>query len=640
MIILTLAYMNQISKKTVLSKIIGKKHHLFSSPFLSLPSRLLVFQMHYDVATCNFFLQSYANHKNLSEGKKLHSVMITSGFMHLPSSITSLINMYSKCNHMEQAVLVFHDPYHESNVFAYNAIIAGFVANRLPAHGFQFYKRMRSVGVMPDKFTFPCVVRACCEFMEVRKIHGCLFKLGLELDMFVSSALVNTYLKFDLMEDAKKVFKELPERDVVLWNAMINGYAKIGHLNKAVVVFKKMGEEGISPCRFTITGILSIFSLMGDINNGRAIHGIVTKMGYSSCVAVSNALIDMYGKCKHIEDALVIFEMINEKDLFSWNSIISAHEQCVDHDGTLRFFDKMLASRVLPDVITITAVLPACSYFAALMHGREIHGYMTVNGLGKNEDGDDVLLNNAVMDMYAKCGCLKNAHRVFDRTSNKDVASWNIMIMGYAMHGYGQEALDMFHHMCEAQIKPDAITFVGVLSACSHAGFLRQGRSFLARMELEFGVVPTIEHYTCIIDMLGRAGHLGEAYELAERIPLQDNLVLWMALLGACRLHGNADLGKVVGEKIMRLEPKHCGSGSYVLMSSMYGVVGRYEEALQVRRTMKEQNVKKTPGCSWIELKDGLYVFSMGDRTHPELNALIHCLCGIGYLHDEVMHSS
>ncbi|XP_022146374.1 pentatricopeptide repeat-containing protein At3g14730-like [Momordica charantia] len=628
-----------MSQKTILSKIIGKNHHLLSSRFLSLPSKLFVFQIHYDVASCNFSLQSYANHKHLTKGKQLHSLMITSGFIHLPSSVTSLINMYSKCNQMEQAVLVFHDPYHDRNVFAYNAIIAGFVANGLAGQGIRFYKRMKSAGVMPDKFTFPSVVRACCEVMEVRKIHGCLFKMGLESDVFVASALVNTYLKIDLMEDAEKVFEELPIRDAALWNAMINGYAQIGCLNKALDVFRKMGEEGISPCRFTITGILSIFSLMGDINNGRAIHGIVTKMGYSPCVAVSNALIDMYGKCKNIEDALVIFEMINEKDLFSWNSIISVHEQCGNHDDTLRLFGKMLGSRVLPDVVTITSVLPACSHLAALMHGREIHGYMIVNGLGKDENSEDavdVLLNNAVMDMYAKCGCMKNALIVFDRMSNKDVASWNIMITGYAMHGYGKEALDMFLHMCEAQIKPDAVTFVGVLSACSHAGFVHQGRSFLAQMELKFGVVPSIEHYTCIIDMLGRAGHLGEAYELAQRIPLQGNLVLWMALLGACRLHGDADLGKVVGEKIMQLEPKNCGSGSYTLMSSMYGVVGRYEEAFEVRRTMREQNVKKTPGCSWIELKDGLRVFSTGDRTHPELNALINCL-GIGYILDEAV---
>lgn len=473
------------NRKIIFSKIVSKKHFFFSSSFLSFStspaSKLSIFQLLDNVTTCIAFLQSCADHKTLNKGKQLHALMITYGFSPSPPSITTLINMYSKCGRMEEAILVFHDPCHERNVFAYNAIISGFVANGLASKGFQFYKQMRLEGVMPDKYTFPCVVRTCCEVMEVKKIHGCSFKMGLELDVFVGSALVNTYLKIGSMEDAQKVFEELSIRDVVLWNAMINGYAQIGCLDKALEVFRRMHIEGIAPSRFTITAILSIFALRGDLDNGKTVHGIVTKMGYDSGVAVSNALIHMYGKCKHIGDALIIFEMINEKDIFSWNSIISVHEQGGDHDGTLRLFDKMLGSGILPDLVTITTVVPACSHLAALMHGREIHGYMIVNGLGKDDENgavDALLVNNAVMDMYAKCGSMNNALKIFDLMSNKDVASWNIMIMGYGMHGYGMEALDMFSRMCEAGFKPDEVTLVGVLSACNHAGFVSQGRFF------------------------------------------------------------------------------------------------------------------------------------------------------------------
>ncbi|XP_023517268.1 pentatricopeptide repeat-containing protein At3g14730-like isoform X1 [Cucurbita pepo subsp. pepo] len=632
-----------ITNKKISTKIVSKKHYFVSSSFLSLstslPSKPSDFRLLDNVTTCIAFLQSCAESKNLNKGKQLHSVMITYGFSHSPSSITSLINMYSKCGRMEEAVLVFHDPCYEPNVFAYNAIISGFVANGLASIGFQFYKQMKLEGVMPDKYTFPCVVRSCCEVMEVKKIHGCLFKMGLELDLFVGSALVNTYLKLGSMEDAQEVFEELPIRDVVLWNAMINGYAQIGCLDEALEIFRRMHIEGVSPSRFTITGILSIFALKGHLDNGRTVHGIVMKMGYDSGVAVSNALVDMYGKCKHIGDALMVFETMNEKDIFSWNSIISVHEQCGDHDGALRLFDKMLGSGFLPDLVTVTTILPACSHLAALMHGREIHGYMIVNGLGRDGDNgviDDLLVNNAVMDMYAKCGSMKNAQKVFNSMTNKDVASWNIMIMGYGMHGYGMDALDMFSHMCEAKIKPDEVTFVGVLSACNHAGFVCQGRSFLAQMEHDFGVIPTIEHYTCVIDMLGRAGHLEDAYDLAQTMPIEANPVVWRALLGACRLHGNAELAEIAAQKVMQLDPEHCGS--YVLMSNVYGVVGRYEEVLEVRNTMKEQHVRKTPGCSWIELKDGVHVFLTGDRTHLELNALTSQLCDIGFILDEVLN--
>ncbi|KAF4377192.1 hypothetical protein G4B88_009184 [Cannabis sativa] len=527
-----------------------------------------------DLRTCITLLQSCANERNLIKGKQVHSFMVTNGFLiNSPPSITSVINMYSKCQRMNEAVSVFNHPSDEDrNVFAFNAVIAGFIANERSKDGFEFYRRMREVGVVvPDKYTFPCVIKACFDSIEVRKIHGLLFKLG-----------------------------------------------------------------------YTVTGVLSIFAVTGEIYNGRGVHGFVVKMGYDSGVTVLNALIDVYGKCKCNNDALNIFEMMNEKDIFSWNSIISVLEQCGDHDGTIRLFDRMLRVGVLPDLVTITTVLPACSNLAALMHGREIHGYMIRKSLGNNGDCqhkfiDDVLMNNALMDMYAKCGSMRIAHKVFDKMSSKDTASWNIMIMGYGMHGNGNEALNMFARMCEANFKPDEVTLVGVLSACNHAGLLRQGRKFFSQMTTKYSVVPTIEHYTCVIDMLGRAGKVKEAYELVLTMPIEANPVVWRALLAACRLHGDADLAKIAAERVIELEPGHCGS--YVLISNIYGVDGQYEEVSEVRETMRQQNVKKTPGCSWIELKEGVNTFVTGDRGHPdahliysELNSLTANLCDHGYV--------
>lgn len=485
---------------------------------------------------------------------------------------------------------------------------------------------MRHLGVVPDKFSFPCVIRACGDIMEdleVRKIHGLLFKFGLESDVFVGSALVITYLKFGTVEDAHEVFEALPVRDVVLWNAMVNGYAQIGRFEEALVVFRRMEREGVIPCRYTVTGVLSIFSMTGDFDSGRAVHGFVTKRGYESSVVVSNALIDMYGKCKCVGDALSVFEVMVERDIFSWNSIISVHEHCGDHYGTLRLFDRMQVKGVRPDLVTITTVIPACTHLAALRHGREIHRYMVVNGLGKEEshnDFDYILLNNALMDMYAKCGNVRDACTVFDNMREKDVASWNIMITGYAMHGYGDEALDIFGRMCEAEMVPNEISFVGLLSACSHAGMVKEGLGFLSEMESKYGVSPSLEHYTCVIDMLCRAGRLMEAYDLVVRMPFKADPVGWRSLLAACRVHKNKDLAEIAGSKVIELEPGHCGN--YVLMSNVYGDVGRYEEVSEVRHTMKQHNVKKRPGCSWIELVNGVHVFITADRTHPHTHSI------------------
>ncbi|KAL8191544.1 hypothetical protein R6Q57_028275 [Mikania cordata] len=581
-----------------------------------------------NLTACITSLQFCANHNNLQQGKKLHSYMLINGFLSSPLTITSLINMYSKCNLISDAFSVFNSSSStsEPNVFAYNAIIAGCIFNDMPKPTLQVYKNMRVAGVMMDKFTFPCVVKAfsdCGDIAGLKNVHGLVFKFGLDHDLFVGSAFVHGYLKFEVVMDAHQVFDEMPDRDIVLWNAMINGYTQIGAFDNALNCLKKLRAYGNVPSRFTVTGILSVLTLKGDLYNGKAMHGFVITMGYFSGIAVCNALIDMYGKCKGFLDALDIFELMQFKDIYSWNSIIGVHQQCGDHEGTIRLFDRMLRDKVFsPDLVTVTTVLPACSHLAELRHGKEIHAYMITKGLGKDdgENGkdrtDDTHIKNAIMDMYGKCGCMREAHLVFDHMSSKDSASWNIMIMGYAMHGFGNEALRLFHKMCEIGIIPDEVTFIGVLSACNHAGLVKEGLAFLSEMKSKYKISPTVEHYTCVIDMFGRAGLLNKAYELLSELPIEANSVVWRAFLAACHLHGDANLAKVAARKVVDLEPEHCGS--YVLMSNVYGTLGRYEEVSDVRLNMRQQNVRKTPGCSWIEFGDGVHVFGTGDQTHTD----------------------
>ncbi|XP_009588647.1 pentatricopeptide repeat-containing protein At3g14730 [Nicotiana tomentosiformis] len=579
----------------------------------------------FDLKTCIVSLQSCANDKNLTGGKEVHCHMLRFGHLNSsPLPTTSLINMYSKCNSLSYALSVFYASPLGHNVFAYNAIIAGLIANDLPKRAFEFYCQMRVVGVVPDKFTFPCVLKTCCNVVDVKKIHSLVFKLGLEVDLFIGSALLHSYLMHGMVDFALDVFEELSEReDVVLWNAMINGYAQTGEFGSALMVFRWMIEDGVIPNRFTITGVLSALANYGEVYNGKVIHGFVIKKGFDLGVAISNALIDMYGKCRCVTAALEVFKTMVEKDIFSWNSVICVHEQCGDHDGTLRLFKRMLPAGVRPDLVTVTTTLPACAHLAALRHGREIHAYMIVNGVRKDADYreyDDTYIDNAILDMYAKCGSMREAQLIFDMMNYKDVASWNIMIKGYGMHGFGIKALELFSDMCKAELRPDDVTFVGVLSACSHSGLIKQGKEFLAQMQSKYGVVPSIEHYTSVIDMLGRAGQLEAAYELLLTMPIKANSVVWRAFLAACRLHGNSDLAEVAAKQVLDLEPEHCGS--YVILSNIYGQTGRYEEVLEVRDTMRLQNVRKTPGCSWIELNNGVHVFITADKSHPEGNLI------------------
>ncbi|XP_065877924.1 pentatricopeptide repeat-containing protein At3g14730 [Euphorbia lathyris] len=586
----------------------------------------------YCLTSCSESLRQFGLEKSLRKGQQLHAQMLTTGLSACsPTFTTALISLYAKCNQMNQALLVFNSsPDCDRNVFMYNTIIFGFVSNGLARDGLEVYREMRKVGVLPDKVTFPCLIKGFCEVMEVcevKKIHGLVFKLGAESDVFVGSALVSCYLKFEFTDEAHKLFNEMADRDVILWNSMVNGCAQIGKINETWEVFRRMRKEGIPLGGFTYTGVLSVFALARDFNKGRVVHGLVIKTGFGSCVPVCNALIDVYGKCNFFASALEIFEVMDGRDIFSWNSIISVNEQSNDPNETLRLFNRMLSDGFHPDLVTITKVLPACSRLAALMHGREIHRYVIVNGLdkaGNSEYINNVLLNNAIIDMYAKCGSLRDAQSVFNEINCKDVASWNIMIMGYGMHGFVTQALHMFSSMCDAGHKPSEVTFLGVLSACSHAGFVSEGQEFIRLMKLKYGMDPTIEHYACIIDMLGRAGQLEDAYKLACTMPVKAESVVWRTLLAACQLHGNVDLAELAAEQVFELEPGCCGN--YVLMSNVYTAVGQYGEVLDVRHQMRQQNVNKAPGCSWIELKNGRHTFIAGDQTHPEANRIYSTL--------------
>lgn len=321
--------------------------------------------------------------------------------------------------------------------------------------------------------------------------------------------------------------------------------------------------------------------MSGDLDNGYVMHGFVIKKGFESVLEVSNALIDMYGKCKCLVDAILIFDCMAEKDIFSWNTLLSVHQQVGDYHGTMELFHRMLNGGVRPDLVTVTTVLPACPPLAALLHVKKIHKYMIANGMGicrSTNDFENLLVNNTLLDVYVKCGSMRYACLVFDSMTLKDVASWNIMIMGYGMNGHGNEALSMFDFMCADRIAPDEVTFVGVLSACGHSGFLSRGREYLSQMESVYGLVPTIEHYACVIDMLGRAGKLDEAYELLVTMPIESNAVAWRCFLAACNLHGNACLAEVAAKNLLELDPDHYGS--YVLMSNAYGASGRMKRCL------------------------------------------------------------
>lgn len=299
----------------------------------------------------------------------------------------------------------------------------------------------------------------------------------------------------------------------------------------------------------------------------------------------------------------------------TWNTVIVGHVQLGDGEKALRLFLNMLEYRVQATEVTYSSALRACASLAALEPGLQIHS-LTV----KTTFDKDIVVTNALIDMYAKCGSIKDARLVFDLMNKQDEVSWNAMISGYSMHGLGREALRIFDKMQETEVKPDKLTFVGVLSACANAGLLDQGQAYFTSMIQDHGIEPCIEHYTCMVWLLGRGGHLDKAVKLIDEIPFQPSVMVWRALLGACVIHNDIELGRISAQHVLEMEPQD--KATHVLLSNMYATAKRWDNVASVRKNMKRKGVKKEPGLSWIESQGIVHSFTVGDTSHPEVRVI------------------
>lgn len=354
----------------------------------------------------------------------------------------------------------------------------------------------------------------------------------------------------------------------------------------------------------------------------------------------ATAMITGYAKRGKVEEARVLFDEMEERDIVCWNVMIDGYGQHGRPNEALVLFRRMLARNMRPNDVTVVAVLSACRQLGALESGRWVHSYMESSGIRMN-----VHVGSALVDMYCKCGSLEDAQSVFDKIKDKDDVLWNSMIVGYAMHGFSHEALQLFNEMHRRRVHPTDITFIGVLSACAHAGLVSEGWDFFNSMKDEYRIEPKIEHYGCMVNLLGRAGRLEEAYELVKGMRIEPDSVIWGTLLGACRLHGKVNLG----EEIVKFLVEHnlANSGTYILLSNIYAAIGDWDGVARVRTMMKDSGVQKEPGCSSIEVNNKVHEFLAGDVKHPkgkeiymmleEMNGRLKA-CGYNPQTDIVLH--
>eukprot|EP01018_Ginkgo_biloba_P030463 Gb_36435 [translate_table: standard] len=601
-----------------------------------------------DSETYASLLHASTKLKALAEGKQLHTHIFLSGFELNEFVGTKLVSMYGNCGCFMDARLVF-DKILKSNVVSWNTMIRVYVTHGFHDEALTLYYQMQRSGVRPDRFTFPFVLKACAGlavFQQGRDIHEYIVKHGFDSDAFVGSALIDMYGKFGNVEHARHVFDKMSQRDVVAWTSMIGGYAQNGHANEALELFRQMQLTRVKPNVVTIVSVLPACAYLVAVVQGKEIHDYTIKNGLELNVFVGSSLIYMYAKCSSVDLARRVFDKMSERNVVSWNSMISGYAQVGNCDDAMKLFQEMQAESikpnlvtwntviagyvqnghanealelfhqmkqagVKPDSVTITCVLSACAHLAALQQGKEIHDFIIRNGFES-----DIFVESALLDMYSKCGSLEIARHVFDKMPERDIVSWNAMIVGYGMHGHGDKALILFEQMQETGMKPDQITFISVLCACNHAGLVDEGSQYFDKMTCDYCIIPRMEHYACMVDLLGRAGRLAEAKDFIINMPVEPGAEVWGALLGACRVHHNLDLGECVAEHLFNLEPDN--TGYYVLLSNMYADVGRWDGVAKVRAKMKSRGLKKKPGCSWIEVNNRVHTFIVGDTSYPQ----------------------
>jgi pentatricopeptide repeat protein len=602
-----------------------------------------------DSSTYAALLQGCIDIGTLSEGKLVHGHIILTGFFSNAYLGTKILIMYAKCSSLEDARKVF-DEMSDRNVVSWNAMITAYSRRGFPEQALALLSQMRAgVGVWPDEFTFASILPACAAsggLRHGREVHEDVIRSGFQSDTFVGNALVDMYAKCRSVEDAHKVFEKMTELDVVSWSAMIAGYAQNEYGNKALKVFRQMQSMAMEPNAVTYVGVLPACADSESLGCGREVHEDIVRRGFESVVVVCNALIDMYVKCRSMDKAWKVFDKMPERDVVSWTSLISGYAQngCLDmavklfakmpernvvswtamiagcaqngcFDEALRIWHQMRVRGMQPNSDTFASILPACAGLGTLHKGREIHEDIIRSGFQYN-----VFVGNTLVDMYAKCGCIEDAQKVFENMPIRDVVSWNEMIVGCAMHGFCKEILQLFERMQYSGTKPNHVTFVGILSACCHAGMVDDGCQYFDCMNRDWNLIPAEEHYCCLVDLLGRAGRLNEAQDLINKMPMKPGAAVWRSLLGACRIHNNIELGEHASRHLFELDPKN--AAHYVLLSNIFAAAGRWDEVEKVRKMMKDRRVEKMPGRSWIEVNNKVYDFFVGDKSHPQMRAI------------------
>ncbi|XP_010245702.1 PREDICTED: pentatricopeptide repeat-containing protein At1g08070, chloroplastic-like [Nelumbo nucifera] len=587
----------------------------------------------------------------LKELKQIHALIFKKYISFTPFFIKRLLHL----SIVDYARLVFNQV-PQPDQYLYCSFISAYSKLSLYAEAKKMFFLMHHDLARISCFAFSPALSSCASLMatsEGKQIHSLVINYGFGSNVFIQTTLIDFYAKTGDLGSAKQVFDEISvkdpasynclisgysksgevlvarnlfdkmtERTIVSWNSMISCYAHNGHYTQALEIFERMQAVKCQPSEITLVTILSICAKLGDLEMGLRVRKLIENNKLCRNMIVSTALLEMYVKCGAVNDARREFDQMAQRDIVAWSAMIAGYAQNGRSNEALELFELMKSENVKPNDVTLVSVLSACAQLGSVEHGERIGKYIESRGFASN-----VYVGSALLDMYAKCGNIRKALQVFDQMTHKDIVSWNSMIGGLAANGLAEDAISLYMKMKEAEVKPNDITFTGLLTACTHAGLVELGLEFFKSMKSDHNIIPKVEHCACIVDLFCRSGRLEEAYKFICNMEMEPNVVIWGTLLSASRTYLNVELAERSVEKLLILEPEN--SGNYVLLSNIYASVGRWQEALKVRKLMKDRRIQKIAAYSWIEIEDKLHKFLVGDTSHPRFTEIYSVVDGL-----------
>lgn len=567
-----------------------------------------------DSATMVTILPVSAEERKVNMGMLLHGLTLKLGLSQELMVSNSIIDMYAKCGYLQEAVILF-DRNDNRNVVSWNSMIGGYSKEGDTFRTFDLLRKMQIEDkVKVNEVTLLNVLPACVEesqLLSLKELHGYAVRHGFQDDELITNAFVAAYAKCGLPTYSEHIFHFMKAKTVSSWNALIGGYAQNGFPGRALDFYLQMQDSGLDPDWFTIGSLLLACAHLKLLRYGKEIHSFILRNGLELDEFIGISVLSLYIHCERMLSAKLLFDRMEDKGVVGWNSMITGFSQNGLPSEALDTFRQMLSSGNQPHEIAVMGVLGACSQLSALRLGKEVHSFVL-----KAHLTEDTYISCSLIDMYAKSGSMEQSRSVFDRVREKDEASWNVIIAGYGIHGHGHEAIELFELMQSSGCKPDSFTFIGLLMACSHAGLVTEGLKYHSQMQSLYGIEPKLEHYACVVDMLGRAGKLKDALSLVNEMPEEPDSGIWSSLLSSCRNYGDLDIGEKASRKLLELGPDK--AENYVLLSNLYAGLGKWDDVRKVRQRMKGIGLQKDAGCSWIEIGGKVYRFLVGDTSMLE----------------------